>query len=298
MSTSANVTVMKRIHRTWIGIFSLLLGLFFAQVEVKASTIGTPDQSFVWYETKDPILSGVTDFTHTQFSYSTSVNVGDFNNGGGTGLLRESGNLATGELRIYAEALAGLPNVPFGGAGADVIGEVGFGDRVFINGSWTGDLPVELSLGLTGSYTPNNEFTGFITILNTSPGSGLWTTNRLDIFDGATIPLSLTSTVMVPSSAPYFDFSAFVWARAADFDPLIPGAVVLGPDAVANFENTARLGITLPSSQYSFSSESTVLLTQSSTSVPEPTSLLLLGCGLVGLAAWRWKRAASDNTSR
>ena len=28
------------------------------------------------------------------------------------------------------------------------------------------------------------------------------------------------------------------------------------------------------------------------TGVPEPSSLLLLGCGLLGLAAWRWKREA------
>ena len=27
-------------------------------------------------------------------------------------------------------------------------------------------------------------------------------------------------------------------------------------------------------------------------SIPEPTSLILLGCGLLGLAAWRWKRMA------
>ena len=33
-------------------------------------------------------------------------------------------------------------------------------------------------------------------------------------------------------------------------------------------------------------------LTYQTQSVPEPSTLLLLGAGFVGLAAWRWKRAA------
>ena len=97
---------------------------------------------------------------------------------------------------------------------------------------------------------------------------------------------------MVPSSAPYFDFSAFVWARAADFDPLIPGAVVLGPDAVANFEYR---------SPGYYSAVFTILVQLRidgtadaiSTSVPEPSSPLLLGCGLVV-----WRRGGGSGQHR
>lgn len=69
---------MKRIRRVCFGIFSLALGHFSAQVEVKASTIGTPDQSYIAYETLNSALSFLQDFTNTQFSYSKTFNIGDF----------------------------------------------------------------------------------------------------------------------------------------------------------------------------------------------------------------------------
>ena len=266
----------------------IVLGLYFAEVEAKAGIIGIPDNSYVNIDGVSDDGNSV-DFTNTQISGSRTFESGDFLSGGGVGNVRGSANLATGELRVYADALAGLAG-PFGPASIDVFGEVGFGDRVFIDGSWIGDLPVTISLGLSGFYTPNQPETRIQVGLNTASGSGT-TAEGLDIFDGATIPLSLTSTVMVPSSFPFFDFAAFAQARASDYVSLIPGAIP-GPDAVANFENTARLGITLPSSEFSFRSESTVLLTQSSTSVPEPSTLFLLGSALVGLGVWRWKHAA------
>ena len=254
-------------------------------------TIRTPDNSFVYNDQITELGNVTVDYTHTQLGGSRTFAIGDFDNGGGIGNLRGSANLATGELRIYADALAGLPNSPFGGAGADIIGVVGFADRVFINGSWTGLLPVEISLGLSGSYTPI-EGTGFQLILNTASSSGP-TSLLVDTFGGTPIPPSLTTTVMVSEFQPFVDFSALRSARAQDSTPLSAGELSGIPQfSIANFENTGILGISLPSSAFSFTSESTVLLTQSFPSVPEPSSLLLLGAGLVGLAAWRWKRAA------
>jgi hypothetical protein len=46
------------------------------------------------------------------------------------------------------------------------------------------------------------------------------------------------------------------------------------------------------SSNDSWSDYSVKGLTYKTQSVPEPSTLLMLGIGLVGLAAWRWKRAA------
>lgn len=121
----------QHIKSFWLIIGLVVFGLFFTQVEAKALLIGTPDQSFVSYEslTAD---GHVVDFTNTQFTYEATVTTPNFPIGGGTGTIRESGNLATGELRVYADALAGLPEPNFGGAGILMVGQVGFGDRVFI----------------------------------------------------------------------------------------------------------------------------------------------------------------------
>lgn len=287
----------QRTKAFWLIIGLVVLGLFLAQVEAKALTIGTPDQSFVSYETLTTD-SNVIDFTNTQFSYATTVTTEGFPISGGTGSLRESGNLATGELRIYADALAGLPQPIFGGAGILMVGQVGFGDRVFINGNWTGNLAVDVTLHLSGNYDPDpSGQTGFIIGLNTTSGNGISTSNRFDLFGDQIpqVPGLITNTVLVSSYNPYLDFSAFVQAQAADYIPMAGGETFPYPTSLYNqaiFDNTARLAITLPSSEFSFTSESTVLLTQAPTGVPEPSSLLLITVGLVGLAAWRLKRAA------
>ena len=150
------------------------------------------------------------------------------------------------------------------------------GDRIFINEPFAGTLSVTLLATLSGSYS-GADGTGFIVIMNTSTLNTVPQQSRVDVFDGAAVPTTISSTFLVDSASPFFDFSTFVGAFANT--------------GTADFANTAVYSVLLPAG-FTFSSDSGVFLTQRTSSAPEPSTLLLLVCGGAAMGLRKRRRGS------
>lgn len=211
-------------------------------------------------------------------------------------------NLATGVLGVQANCCDyNAHNDPSSGEASATAKFTDTVTLVLPNGYTASTIPfVTFDLTLSGASEgisaptldaahPSATIKDFLQVTPGSGGiSGCQSTDPTDDCGGPNSPLNLSITFTnISTSDLNFTLTALLQATATGFDPFA-GATVTG-SGFADALDPGQLSIDLPQG-FGFTSGSGVLLTQAAT-VPEPSTLMLLGSGLVTIVFVRRRRS-------
>ncbi|MDJ0927948.1 MAG: hypothetical protein QNJ73_09900 [Gammaproteobacteria bacterium] len=198
-------------------------------------------------------------------------------------------NLATGQLRARSSATY-LIDPPRGVATST---RASFGDTITVLGDWTGTVPVDVSVRVTGRAVPPNPGATIVSFSMRPSGPGFFINSDLTF---ALSGPSINATLDINSLT--YDSIDVVFTETFNVPNLNPNFLI-GPALTVfsstnfttafsqtDFFDTASLSIDLPPG-LSFSSESGVFLT----AIPIPPALWLFGSAL-GLLGWLKRRHA------